>query len=108
MKKIRIGICGAGNIATSAHLPSYQKIEEAEIVAICDITIERAKAAAEKFNIPNYYGSVEEMLEKCELDAVTSVRGTTVTRPVQLPPQRQVRQSAVKSLWPQVLMPQRE
>lgn len=70
MKKIRIGICGAGNIATNMHLPAYQKIENVEIVAICDITVERAKVAAEKFNIPNYYSSVEEMLQGTELDAV--------------------------------------
>ncbi len=70
MKKIRIGICGAGNIATNLHLPSYKSIDEVEIVAICDITIERAKAAAEKFNIPHYFGSVDEMLAGVELDAV--------------------------------------
>ena len=70
MKKLRIGICGAGNIATSAHLPNYEKIDNVEIVAICDITVERAKAAAEKFNIPNYYASVDEMLANVELDAV--------------------------------------
>ena len=70
MKKIKIGICGAGNIATNMHLPSYQKIDEVEVVAICDITIERAKAAAEKFNIPHYFGSVDEMLAGCEIDAV--------------------------------------
>ncbi len=70
MKKIRIGICGAGNIATSMHLPAYEKIDEVEIVAICDITVERAKAAAEKFNIPNYYASVDEMLANVEVDAV--------------------------------------
>lgn len=70
MKKVRIGICGAGNIGTTAHLPAYQKIEEVEIVAICDITVERAKEAAEKYNIPHYFASVEEMLAGVELDAV--------------------------------------
>ena len=39
MKKIRIGICGAGNIATSMHLPSYQQIDDVEIVAICELFI---------------------------------------------------------------------
>lgn len=70
MKKVRIGICGAGNIATSAHLPSYAKIAEVEVVAICDIVPERAKAAAEHFGIPKWFASVEEMLAGAELDAV--------------------------------------
>lgn len=70
MKKVRIGICGAGNIATTAHLPNYVNVKEAEIVAICDITVERAKEAAEKFGIPHYFASVDEMLAGVELDAV--------------------------------------
>ncbi|MBQ8402013.1 MAG: Gfo/Idh/MocA family oxidoreductase, partial [Clostridia bacterium] len=52
-KKLKVGIIGAGNIATSAHLPSYQKLTDlVEVVAIADIVPERAKAAAEKYNIP--------------------------------------------------------
>ncbi|MBE6705401.1 MAG: Gfo/Idh/MocA family oxidoreductase [Ruminococcaceae bacterium] len=71
MKKIKIGICGAGNIATSMHLPAYEKLTDlVEIVAICDITVERAKAAAEKFNIPKYFASVDEMLAGADIDAV--------------------------------------
>ena len=63
MKKLRVGIVGAGNIANSAHLPAYQKLTDiVEVVAIADIVPERAKASAEKFNIPNYYASVEELL----------------------------------------------
>ncbi|MBQ4590563.1 MAG: Gfo/Idh/MocA family oxidoreductase, partial [Clostridia bacterium] len=43
-KKLRVGIIGAGNIATSAHLPAYQQLTDiAEVVAIADIVPERAK-----------------------------------------------------------------
>ena len=63
MKKLKVGIIGAGNIATSAHLPSYEKLKDiAEVIAIADIVPERAKDAAEKFGIPHYYASVEELL----------------------------------------------
>lgn len=70
MEKVKIGIVGAGNIATNAHLPAYQNCKDAEIVAVADINMERAKALAEKFNIPQVYSSVEEMLEKADIDAV--------------------------------------
>jgi len=70
MEKLRIGVVGAGNIAVHAHLPAYKKCSNCVPVAICDIDIERAKAAAEAFEIPAYYSSVEEMLEKEEIDAV--------------------------------------
>lgn len=70
MEKIRIGLVGAGNIATSAHLPAYQNCKNAEVVAVADTNFERAKAAAEKFKIPQAFASVEEMIEKADFDAV--------------------------------------
>ncbi len=70
MSKLKIGIVGAGNIAVNAHLPAYQEVDNVEIVAIADLNLERAKAAAEAFNIPAFYSSVEEMLQHTELDAV--------------------------------------
>ena len=63
MAKLRVGIIGAGNIATSAHLPAYAQLTDiVEVVAIADIVPERAKDAAEKYGIPHYYASVEELI----------------------------------------------
>ncbi len=70
MAKLRIGVVGAGNISQNAHLPAYKSVCNAEVVAIADINIDRAKEAAEKFGIPAYYGSVEELLEKADVDAI--------------------------------------
>jgi len=70
MNKVKIGVVGAGNIATNAHLPAYKNVTNAEVVAICDLNIELAKAAAEKFGIPKYFGSVEEMIAGADIDAV--------------------------------------
>ena len=82
-KKLRVGIIGAGNIATSAHLPAYQKLTDiVEVVAIADIVPERAKAAAEKYNIPNYYSSVEELLENCDVDYIDICTWTAAHAPV--------------------------
>ena len=39
-RKVRIGIIGCGGIANGKHMPALKKIEEAEMVAFCDI-IER-------------------------------------------------------------------
>ena len=70
-KKLRVGIVGAGNICTTAHLPAYAKITDiVEVVAIADLVIERAKDAAEKWNIPNYYASVEELMENVDVDYI--------------------------------------
>lgn len=68
MKKLRIGIIGAGNIA-DAHLYAYKSVENAEIAAICDINPVRLASTAEKYGIKNTYASVEEMLANEQLDA---------------------------------------
>ena len=68
MKKLRIGLVGAGNIAKT-HLEAYKKVENAEIVAVCDINPEVLAATAEKFGIAKTYTSLTEMLANEELDA---------------------------------------
>ncbi len=68
MKKLRVGLIGAGNIA-KCHLGCYKDNPYAEVVAICDINPETLKATADRFDIPNRYNSVTEMLNGIELDA---------------------------------------
>ena len=41
--KLRIGIIGCGGIANNKHMPSLKKIENVEMVAFCDVIIERAE-----------------------------------------------------------------
>ena len=70
-KKIaRVGIIGAGGIARNVHLPSLNEIENAKVVAICDLRLEKAKEMAEKYNIPSVYWDMYEMMEKEELDCI--------------------------------------
>ena len=49
-KKVNVGIIGAGGIANGVHLPSLVEIEEANLVAICDLHIEKAESAAKEYN----------------------------------------------------------
>ena len=50
MKKLKIGLIGAGNIA-NAHLEAYRHVADAEIYAICDINSERLTETADRFGI---------------------------------------------------------
>lgn len=69
-KPIRIGFCGVGNIA-GAHLTSLPRIEGAELVGIYDVARPAAEAAAARFDgKPVIYDSLEDMLEKGQLDAL--------------------------------------
>ncbi|MBR5444986.1 MAG: Gfo/Idh/MocA family oxidoreductase, partial [Clostridia bacterium] len=81
--KLRVGIIGAGNIATSAHLPAYQKLTDlVEVVAIADIVPERAQAAAEKYGIPHYFASVEELMANVDVDYIDICTWTAAHAPV--------------------------
>lgn len=45
-QKIKIGIIGCGGIANGKHMPAYKNLsDEAEMVAFCDIIVERAEKA---------------------------------------------------------------
>lgn len=69
---LKVGIIGAGGIAHYAHIPGWRNLpEEVELVAICDIIPERAVRAAEDNDIPQAYGSAEEMLAQHKLDIVS-------------------------------------
>ena len=45
MDKVRIGIIGCGGIANGKHMPSLKKLADVEMVAFCDIIVERAVKA---------------------------------------------------------------
>ena len=61
-KKIKIGIIGAGAIASLQHIPGYSKIEGVELVAVCDVIKEKAKGVfnmwgpwnSKKFDVEDY------------------------------------------------------
>ncbi len=69
--KVRIGIIGAGNIAQNAHIPSYLKQPDVELVAVCDLKEERAKEVASKYGMKYATTSIDELVSIDEVDAVS-------------------------------------
>lgn len=70
MEKVRVAIIGAGWIAQVAHIPVWKKLENVELVAVCDTVKTRAKAVAEKYKIPQVFTRDEDLLKRDDLDAV--------------------------------------
>ena len=68
MKKLRVGVIGCGRVSVM-HLVPASILDEAELVACCDVKADRAEACAEKYGIRAYTDYVE-MLDKEGLDAV--------------------------------------
>ena len=71
MKKLRIALIGAGQIAQVTHIPNFRKMEDVQIVGICDKRMESAKAAADRWGIPDYFEDHIAMIEAVKPDAVT-------------------------------------
>lgn len=62
---LKIGLVGVGGIS-GAHIPAWEEMENAELVALCDIRTERL----EKYPDKKHYTDYEEMLEKEEFDII--------------------------------------
>lgn len=60
--KVRWGILGTANIALAKVIPAMQRSPWCEITAIASRDLAKAKQAAGELNIPNAYGSYEELL----------------------------------------------
>ncbi len=72
MDKVRIGIIGCGGIANNKHMPALKKLPDVEMVAFCDIIVERAEKAAKEFGIEGakVYEDYKEMLKDNTIDVV--------------------------------------
>ncbi len=72
MEKVRIGIIGCGGIANGKHMPSLSKLHNIEMVAFCDIVVERAEAAKSRYGAPGaaVYTDYTKLLEDKSIDVV--------------------------------------
>jgi len=72
MSKVRIGIIGCGGIANGKHMPSLAKVQEAEMVAFCDVVVERAEEAKQKYGNEDakVYSDYKEMLQDASIDVI--------------------------------------
>ena len=67
---VRIGVVGAGAIAQLAHLPVLSKMRGAQLIALCDNDRPKARSLADRFNVPDVFTDIEDLLELDQLDAV--------------------------------------
>jgi len=70
MEYLNVGIIGAGGIS-ECHTEGYKNTGNVKVTAVCDINEQRAKAYAEKYDIPHVFTDYREMLKIDKLDAVS-------------------------------------
>ena len=71
-KKIKIGIIGCGGIANGKHMPSLSKLGDVEIVAFCDLLVEKAEKAKAEYGTPEakVYTDYKELLKDPEIEVI--------------------------------------
>jgi len=69
-KVARFGLVGCGGIGNT-HADALASLGEAELLAVCDVDIRRARETAEKHGLKHAFASAEEMLDAVEVDAIT-------------------------------------
>ncbi|HEV8430174.1 MAG TPA: Gfo/Idh/MocA family oxidoreductase [Pyrinomonadaceae bacterium] len=68
--KVRWGILGTAKIALTKVIPAMQRSDRCEIAGIASRDLSKARTAAAELNIPNAYGSYEELLADSSIEAV--------------------------------------
>ena len=67
---VRMAMVGAGAIAQLTHLPVLSKMRGAKLVAICDNDRPKARSLADRFDIPDVYTDIGDLLEASGVQAV--------------------------------------
>ena len=73
MSKLKIGIIGCGGIANGKHMPALSRLsDKVEMVAFCDIIVERAQEAAKKYGTADakVYEDYHQLPEDKSIDVV--------------------------------------
>lgn len=76
MKKIGVAVIGTGFWGKN-HARVYKELPSTELVAICDVNPERAKAIADQYGVKAYTSS-SRMLKNKEIDAISICTWSTV------------------------------
>ncbi|MCS6988952.1 MAG: Gfo/Idh/MocA family oxidoreductase [Chloroherpetonaceae bacterium] len=84
MQKVRVGVIGLGNIAQVIHLPILSKLENAQIVALCDTEFQRAKLLGERYKVKNLFKDYNDLLAMEEVDAVIIATPTNTHKEISI------------------------
>lgn len=69
-KMLKAGFIGAGIRACDAHYPALARIDEVDLVAVCELDEERMRAVVDEYGIEQSFTDHREMLATVDLDLV--------------------------------------
>lgn len=77
MKKLKIGIIGVGRLGYEHASNIANRVPAAELVAICDGNLQRAKEVADELGVVHVYSDPTDMCQNAEVEAVVIVTNTS-------------------------------
>ena len=80
IRTISVGLIGCGRIAEIAHMPGYQVVKRAQLVAVADKNLQRAEWLAKRFGVKNFYANPQEIIERNDIYAVDIFQGLDLYR----------------------------
>ena len=69
-ERLKLGAVGCGGLPSGVLFPALALVNELDLVAVCDLNIDRANAAAQRWGAQSAYADYLEMYDKEDLDCV--------------------------------------
>jgi len=69
-KKMKLGIIGTGGIVRTAHVPAIRKLDQVNLVAICDINKQKVVRLAKEWGVEEVYDKYQDIVNSKNVDAV--------------------------------------
>jgi UDP-N-acetylglucosamine 3-dehydrogenase len=70
LERVNLAVIGAGFWGKN-HVRVFSELDGCEVVAVCDVDLERAKSVATAFRVPRYTSDYRELCDDESIDAVT-------------------------------------
>jgi predicted dehydrogenase len=68
--RLKVGIVGCGGVTQQEHIPSFLRLNNVVLQAVCDKNEDLARQTVAKYRIPGAYAELSDMLSKEKLDIV--------------------------------------
>src|SRR5512143_196189 len=69
-QNLQVAVVGVGAISQLVHIPTLSKMRGVEVVALVDSDSPKARTIAARFDVPNTFTDIDDLLELSHLDAV--------------------------------------
>ena len=69
MAKLNVAIVGCGHVA-HYHAEAWRRVSHAQILAVCDMDIERARQFSHQWSIPHAYSSFDDLLKEEKISVI--------------------------------------